>query len=87
VFCSKTQAAIIEKDSDQYQVAALAPGDQAQLVGAVENALIFYYAACHNTAVEDVYRAAGDLARRLGYPAKAAERELSVKAPEDALRW
>lgn len=87
VFCSKTHAALIEKDGDGYRAAALAPGDRERLFGAIESAMIFYYAACHNTAVEDVYRAAGDLARRLGYPAKAPERELRVSAPEDALRW
>jgi hypothetical protein len=87
VFCSKTQPALIEKDGDRFITTALAPGDRDRLAGALVTGLTFYYAVCHNVAVDDVFRAAGDLARRLGYPAKAPERELSVAAPEDALRW
>jgi len=93
VFCSKQKPAWIDYGGEKrvWVATPLQPGNSKAVFGAAESAYAMYWAACHNTAVTDVYAGGDALGKKLGYAftgdVDSAGIEKTLGSPVDVLNW
>jgi hypothetical protein len=91
VFCSKSNAALIDLNDDgKWLASKLRPGDEAAVYGYNESGLSFYWAACHRAIVKDVYAGGTQLGKKLGYHNawdSGGDMQGEIASPFDALKW
>jgi hypothetical protein len=91
VFCSKSNAALIDLTEDgKWLASKLRPGDETSVYGYNESGLSFYWAACHRAIVKDVYAGGTQLGKKLGYRNawdSNGDMQGPIASPFDALKW